>query len=213
MLRAMAHSLRRQDDFAQYDEDISLYEEDISILSNSLQQYSWDAQSGYFGYVMHDDDGLPAGILRDKTGANFDMGMDGIYPLVSGICTAEQEQQILSRLFSPQHLWMDIGISTVDQSAPYYITTGYWNGSVWLAHQWFFWKTMLDLGRGDFAVRIAQAGLDVWAKVTGSSYNCMEHFVPREPFGAWLVPVQQPVESGVVLVCRALYSRPVHLRL
>ena len=43
---------------------------------------------------------------------------------------------------------------------------------------------MLDLGRGDLAIRIAQAGLDVWKKVTDSTYDCMEHFEPREPFGA-----------------------------
>jgi hypothetical protein len=136
---------------------------------------------------MHDDSGQPTGILRHETGANFNMGLDGIYPLAAGICSTAQEEQILERLFSPQHLWMDIGITTVDQSAPYYSTTGYWNGSVWLAHQWFFWKTMLDLGRGDLAVRIARAGLDLWKRVTDATYDCKEHFIPREPYGAgWI---------------------------
>ena len=176
LLRAAAAALGRTDDFTEYDSD-------IAVLSASLQKYSWDESSGYFGYVMHDQSGEPTGILRHESGANFDMGMDGIYPLVAGICSTAQEQIILERLFSPRHLWMDIGITTVDQSAPYYSSTGYWNGSVWLAHQWFFWKTMLDLGRGDLAVRIAQTGVDLWKKVTDSTYDCMEHFVPREPFG------------------------------
>jgi hypothetical protein len=177
MLRAAAAALGRTADFTEYNRD-------IAGLSDSLQKYSWDEASGYFGYVMHDDRGEPTGILRHESGANFDMGMDGIYPLVAGICSDAQERQILDRLFSPQHLWMDIGITTVDQSAPYFSPTGYWNGSVWLAHQWFFWKTMLDLGRGDLAVRIAQTGLDLWKKVTGSTYDCMEHFQPHEPMGA-----------------------------
>ena len=176
LLRAAADALGREGDFEEYDAD-------IAMLSASLQKYSWDESSGYFGYVMHDHDGEPTGILRHESGANFDMGMDGVYPLVAGICSPAQEQIILDRLFSPQHLWMDIGITTVDQSAPYYRTTGYWNGSVWLAHQWFFWKTMLDLGRGDLAVRIAQTGVDLWKKVTDSTYNCMENFKPGEPFG------------------------------
>ena len=176
LLRAMAAALGRTADFAEYDED-------IAVLSASLQTYSWDEASGYFGYVMHDQLGEPTGILRHDSSANFDMGMDGVYPLVAGICSAAQEQTILDRLFSPRHLWMDIGITTVDQSAPYYSTTGYWNGSVWLAHQWFFWKTMLDLGRGDLAVRIARTGVDLWKKVTDSTYDCMEHFQPQEPFG------------------------------
>ncbi len=177
LLRNMAAALGRTDDFADYDQD-------ISVLSASLQEYSWDEPSGYFGYVLHDDDGRPTGILRYGAGVNFNMGLDGVYPLVSGICSSAQEQQILEHIFSPKNLWMDIGITTVDQSAPYFSPTGYWNGSVWLAHQWFFWKTMLDLGRADLAIRIAQTGLNLWKNVTDSTYDCMEHFIPREPFGA-----------------------------
>jgi len=176
LLRSAAAALGRTEDFAEY-------EGDIAELSASLQKYSWDAASGYFGYVLHDGSGEPNGILKDETGANFNMGLDGVYPLVAGICSAEQEEAVLERLFSAKRLWMDIGITAVDQSAPYYSATGYWNGTVWLAHQWFFWKTMLDLGRADLANRIAQTGLDLWEKATDSTYECWEHFVPREPFG------------------------------
>ncbi|MGH7942922.1 MAG: MGH1-like glycoside hydrolase domain-containing protein, partial [Limisphaerales bacterium] len=177
LLRAAAAALQRPADFAEYDKD-------VAVLSASLHACSWDEASGYFGYVTHDAQGKPAGILRHDSGANFNMGLDGAYPLVAGICSPSQERQILDRLFSPQHLWMDIGLTTVDQSAPYFSPTGYWNGSVWLAHQWFFWKTMLDLGRGDLALQIARTGLDLWKKVTDATYDCMEHFEPREPFGA-----------------------------
>src|SRR6185312_13209608 len=177
LLRAAAAALGRPEDFAEYDAD-------ITELSSSLQKYSWDATSGYFGYVLHNANGEPTGILRDETGANYNMGLDGVYPLVAGICSRDQEEAILERLFSEKHLWMDIGITTVDRSAPYYSTSGYWNGTVWLAHQWFFWKTMLDLGRANLAHRIAQTGLELWKKATDSTYNCWEHFVSREPFGA-----------------------------
>jgi Mannosylglycerate hydrolase MGH1-like glycoside hydrolase domain len=176
LLRQMASALGRPEDFAEYDED-------IVGLSASLQKYSWDEASGYFGYVMHDEQGNPTGILRDAGGVNFNMGLDGIYPMAAGICSQEQEQQILEHLFSSKHLWMDIGITTVDQSAPYYSATGYWNGSVWLAHQWFLWKTMLDLGRADLACRIAQTGLKLWKEATDSTYDCWEHFKPQKPFG------------------------------
>ncbi len=164
--------------------DIAGYDRDIAEQSSSLQQYSWDAASGYFGYVVHDADGEPTGILRDEGGVNFNMGLDGVLPLVAGICSTEQENQIVERLFSPNHLWTKIGITTVDQSAPYYNPSGYWNGSVWFAHQWFLWKTMLDLGRADLANRIAQTGLKIWKQVTDASYDCMEHFMPYQPFGA-----------------------------
>jgi len=175
-LRQMAAVLGRPKDCVEYDED-------IAGLSASLQKYSWDEASGYFGYVMHDEQGNPTGILRDEGGVNFNMGLDGVYPLIAGICSQEQEQKILENLFSPKRLWMDIGITTVDQSAPYYSAAGYWNGSVWLAHQWFLWKTMLDLGRADLANRIAQTGLDLWKEATNSTYSCWEHFKPQELLG------------------------------
>jgi len=176
LLRQIAVAVDRLEDCAEYDED-------IVGLSASLQKYSWDEASGYFGYVMQDEQGNPTGILRDEGGVNFNMGLDGVYPLTAGICSQEQEQKILENLFSPKHLWMDIGITTVDQSAPYYSATGYWNGSVWLAHQWFLWKTMLDVGRADLANRIAQTGLNLWKDATDSTYCCWEHFKPLKPVG------------------------------
>jgi hypothetical protein len=176
LLRRMAAALGRTADFAAYDED-------TVVLSASLQKYSWDEASGYFGYVLRDELGSPTGILRDESGGNFNLGLDGVYPLIAGICSQEQEQRILKQLFSPKHLWTDLGITTVDQSAPYYNATGYWNGSVWLAHQWFLWKTMLDLGRADLACRIAQTGLNLWQQATDATYDCWEHFKPPKPFG------------------------------
>jgi len=176
LLRHMAEALGRSEDFAEYDAD-------IAVLSASLQKYSWDEASGYYGYVVHDEQGKPTGILRTRSGVNFNMGLDGVSPLIAGICTPGQAAQILDHLFSPERMWTEAGITSVDQTAPYYNPGGYWNGSVWFAHQWFLWKSMLDVGRGDLAVRIAQTGIAIWKKVTDDSYNCMEHFVPRPPFG------------------------------
>jgi len=180
LLRHVAQVLGHTDDCAEY-------ESDIATLSSSLQRYSWDEESGYFGYVMHDASGTPTGILRTRDGVNFNLGLGGVSPLIAGICTLAQTRRLLDHLFSEKGLWTGIGITTVDQSAPYYNPDGYWNGSVWLAHQWFLWKTMLDLGRGDLAVRIAKAALGVWKQATDTSYDCMEHFVPHPPFGeGWI---------------------------
>jgi len=53
-----------------------------------------------------------------------------------------------------------------------------------MAHQWFFWKTMLDLGESDFAFKIAKTALDVWKNEVETSYNCMEHFLIETGRGA-----------------------------
>jgi Glycosyl hydrolase family 63 C-terminal domain len=198
LLRQAAEELGQHQDFAEYDRD-------IAELSQPLQQYSWDSASGYFGYILHDAQGKPAGILRSADGANFNMGLDGVSPLIAGICNPEQTDRILENIFSYKHLWTEIGITTVDQSAPYYITDGYWNGSVWLAHQWFLWKTMFDLGRGDLAVRIAQTGLDLWKSVTDSTYDCREHFYPKAPHGSGWVQFSS-LSSPALSWFAALYT-------
>jgi hypothetical protein len=170
ILKVMALTLDRGTDVEGYDQDVELFAE-------ALQSYAWDETSGYFGYVVHDEDGRPTEILRHESGVNYNRGLDGAYPLVADICTPEQEGRLLAHLWSPERHWTPIGLSTVDQSAPYYREDGYWNGAVWMPHQWFFWKTCLDLGQGDFAWQIARTALGVWRREVEASYNCYEHFI------------------------------------
>ena len=165
-------------------EDQALYEEDIEIFSEALQHDAWDAEVGYFSYVLHDSEGFAAEPLRHESGANFNMGLDGVAPLLAGICTPEQETLLLGRLADPDRFWTGIGLSTVDQSAPYYRKDGYWNGAVWMPYQWLMWKTALDLGQGDFAYQIAQTALDLWKTEVEASYYCFEHFIIESGRGA-----------------------------
>ncbi len=164
--------------------DVKAYDKDIRMFTEALQKYSWNPNSGYFSYVRHDDSGKPIGPFKYTDGSDYNMGLDGAYPLLSGICTPEQEQLLIEKIFSTEHLWTPSGISVVDQSAPYYLKDGYWNGSVWMPHQWFMWKTMLDLGKPELAMRIAKKGLDVFEKETSNSYYTFEHFLSDSGRGA-----------------------------
>jgi len=156
------------------DAEASGYEDDIVTFSRALQGYAWDSAAGVFSYVEHDARGNAAGFFRhEPSGWNYNIGMDGATPLVAGICTLEQEDALfalLGKLCGPH------GLGIVRPDAPYYREGGYWNGSVWMAHQWLFWKAALDHGRADFARRIALTALDLWKKETDASYNCYEHF-------------------------------------
>lgn len=163
--------------------DVKAYDEDIKTFSDALQTYSWEAESGYFSYVVHDERGTPTGHFK-RGASNFNMGLDGAYPLLSGICTPEQQNILLDKLLSATNMWTPSGICVVDQSAPYYRNDGYWNGTVWMPHQWFMWKTMLDLGRPELAWKIAQKALDVWKTETDESYFTFEHFLARSGRGA-----------------------------
>lgn len=190
ILRMMATQLNRTDDIKNYDKDIADFSK--AILNNT-----WDKDAGYFSYMVHDKDGKALYFFRDSaSGKNFNMGLDGAYPLLSGIVSESQKSVLLNKIFSPKHMWTDVGISVVDQSSPFYRNDGYWNGAVWMPHQWFMWKTMLDLNRPDLAYKIAQTGLDTWKKETDKSYHCYEHFQIEtgrgagwHQFGALSMPV------------------------
>ena len=165
-------------------EDVAGYDSDIRTFSRALQRDSWNEESGYFGYVVHDGQGRATGILREPGGKSFNMGLDGVTPLVAGICTPQQVDRICQNLMSGERLWTPIGITTVDQSAPYHRNDGYWNGAVWMPHQWFIWKALLDLGRVKEAHRIAHTALGLWQKEVANSYNCYEHFLTQSGRGA-----------------------------
>jgi hypothetical protein len=189
--------------------DQELYKEDIAVFSDALQRYAWDSEAGYFSYVLHDDNGRPTGQLRYESGVNFNMGLDGVMPLVAGICTEDQAELIRQRLTDPARLWTRIGISAVDQSAPYYRKDGYWNGAIWFPHQWFIWKTALDLGWDDFAHQIAHTALNLWQAEVEASYYCFEHFLIESGRGAgWH---QFGGLSSPVLSWYAAYYRPGQL--
>ncbi len=166
-------------------QDVAGYEEDIRRTGQALQQYSWDEESGYFGYVVHDQEGTPTGIFRDETGGNYNRGVDGVTPLMAGICTAEQTERLLAHLKSERELWSPVGITNVDMSAPYYYDNGYWNGSVWFPYQYFMWKTLLDLGESEFAFAVANRALEAWSSETDFSYNTFEMLQIRTGRGGW----------------------------
>jgi hypothetical protein len=132
-------------------------------------------------------EGEAAGRGEDRGGGpgeNYNKGLDGISPLVSGILTKRQRERVFGCIESEQHLWTPIGISTVDQSASYYRSDGYWNGSVWMPHQWFLWKSLIDYGRLETALRVARTALELWEREAAESYNCYEHFIIRSGRGA-----------------------------
>ena len=165
--------------------DVKAYDADIQKFTAALQTIAWDTNSGYFSYMVHDESGNAKEPLRHpESKTNFNMGLDGAYPIFSGICTPQQDSILLDKIFSEDHMWSKAGICVVDKQAPYYRIDGYWNGAVWMPHQWFMWKTMLDLGRTDLAWKIAERALDVWKKETDETYFTYEHWFAKTARGA-----------------------------
>ena len=167
------------------DEDIKVYDADIEYSTRALNELAWDEESGYFGYTEYDENGNVKGIMRTDDGENFNKGMDGIYPLVAGAVRGKRKERLIEHIKNPNEMWSQAGISAVDMSAGYYFDDGYWNGNVWMSHQWFVWKTMLDNGETDFAFDIAKTALDMWKDETDFSYNTYECFGIKTKRGGW----------------------------
>ncbi|MDE6767583.1 MAG: hypothetical protein K2J35_05265, partial [Eubacterium sp.] len=178
IMKMVAYSLGRLD-------DIKVYDADIAYSTKALNELAWDEESGYFGYTLYDEKGNVTGIMRTDDGENWNKGMDGIYPIVAGAVKGERKERILAHIKNPDEMWSQAGISAVDMSASYYFDDGYWNGNVWMSHQWFVWKTMLDNGEADFAYEIAKRALDMWKEETDFTYNTYECFGIATKRGGW----------------------------
>lgn len=166
------------------EEDVRAYRRDIDRLTEALNKYSWDEESGFYSYVLHDKNYSPIGkyVLEKE---NLNRGIDGIYPIVANACDEKQKKAILSHLKDEKCLLSEYGISAVDMSASYFRNNGYWNGNVWFPHQWFIYKAMLDLGEADFAYEIAKRALDVWKRETEYSYYTFEMVSVTTGRGGW----------------------------
>lgn len=178
IMKMVAYSLGRS-------EDINVYDEDIQYSSNALNDLAWDEESGYFGYTLYDEAGNVKGIMKTADGENWNKGMDGVYPIVAGAVSGERKKRLLEHIKNPNEMWSQAGISAVDMSASYYFDDGYWNGNVWMSHQWFIWKTMLDNGEADFAFEIADRALNIWKEETDFSYYTYECFGIATKRGGW----------------------------
>ena len=167
------------------EEDAERLQRDIDHSTAALNALAWDEKCGYYSYTVYDEENKLCGYLRNEQGENMNKGMDGVYPLVAGAATPQRAARVLSHIKNPNEMWSKSGISAVDMSASYYFDDGYWNGNVWMSHQWFLWKTMFDLGEADFAFEIAKRALDMWKAETDFSYNTYECFGIKTQRGGW----------------------------
>lgn len=167
------------------EEDVQRLQRDIDNSTAALNALAWDEKCGYYSYTVYDENNQLCGYLRNEQGENMNKGMDGVYPLVAGAATPQRAARLLAHIKNPKEMWSKSGISAVDMSASYYFDDGYWNGNVWMSHQWFLWKTMFDMGEADFAYEIAKRALDMWKAETDFSYNTYECFGIKTQRGGW----------------------------
>lgn len=163
-------------------DDSEDYRKTVEKYSYALLTHAWNEKTGYFSYVVHDGNGYPREFLKYKDGTDYNCGFDGIYPYVADVTDAEMNARIVSNV--KNGLMTESGVGVVDKRAPYYRTDGYWNGSVWMPHQWILWRSLLDHGEGTLAFEIANTALNVWKREVGETYCCFENFMSTNGRGS-----------------------------
>ena len=163
--------------------EAELYRKQAEKFTELLQKYAWNEKSGYFSYMRYDDDGNFLGHFLMEDGTDWNMGLDGVSPLIAGAVTEEQHKILWQKLRSSKRFRSKTGISTVDMSAPYFKNDGYANGVNWTAFEYFLWKTALDDAMFTDAWNIAFPALELWQKECETFYGCFEHFVIRSGRG------------------------------
>ncbi len=166
-------------------DDVSEYTADAERLTAALNRYSWDNDSGYYSYVLHDENYEPTEIFRTADGENLNKGLDGIYPIIAGACDENQKEKIIGHLTNVKEMHSPFGISAVDMTAGYYMVNGYWNGNIWFPHQWFIFKSMLDLGETAIARDIAHMALNIWKREVDDTYYTFEMVNTVTGCGGW----------------------------
>lgn len=161
-------------------DDVAGYEADVERGLSALER-TWDPAEDVYSYVWHDRNFEP---FRHGSGANFNRTLDGLSPLIAGGIDRERAAALLGRLGAPGRFWSPVGISTVDQSAPYYDPDGYWNGSVWIPHQWFMWRAALDWGEVRLARLIPRQAAEVWEREARRTHCSAEFFKIASGLGA-----------------------------
>lgn len=162
--------------------DIEEYDRVIAKYSEPILSYAWNEEAGYFSYMVHDGNGIPKEPLKYCDGSDYNQGFDGIYPYIAGITDDHQDRRILENI--QDGLITPIGVGVVDTRAGYYYSGGYWNGSVWMPHQWILWRALLDHGEGELAFWIADTALKVWKREVDESYCCFENFMSANGRGS-----------------------------
>ena len=128
---------------------------------------AWDADSGWFAWTdLANGEWLqtPFG-----NGGAANMSLDGVAPLVTGCLPTPVEERLTQHLYDEAGLWTAQGLTAVAAASQSHREDGYWNGNVWIPHQWFMFMACLSNGRSADALRIGEKMLQVWAQATAET--------------------------------------------
>ncbi len=142
-----------------YEDDLS---DKIAAVEKTLNDRYWsDAHHCYLDRIVREDHLLEIPWIY------------GCLPLFSASVPEERLTPLLEKL---DRYRTPSGFMIIEPDSPYFRNEGYPNGSIWPPLQYFFWKTMIGLGRMEEARNIAESYLELFDRNHRETLCCWEQF-------------------------------------
>jgi putative isomerase len=145
-------------------EEASAHAEIAARTRKLVQENLWDPSRQIFANRLRSGE-----FVRSVSPTSF-------YPMVAGIATAEQLEDLLGHLEDPRMFGGDVGLPSVSRDDPAYHDNIYWRGRVWPPLNYFVWQGLRRYGRFDRARRFAEASLALFGRSWNEARLCPENF-------------------------------------
>ena len=134
--------------------DTREWEQKIKKLSDLINQYMWDEETGFY-YHVHKD------TMNFKTPGNVSLKRKeiiGFLPIWAGVASKSRAERLITHLKNPDEFWRKFGIPTLSAADPYYdaqvLGCCRWNGPVWITWVYPVFRGLLDYGYREIAEEV-----------------------------------------------------------
>jgi glycogen debranching enzyme len=143
------------------------FETEWRNLCSLIDQYCWDSSLKFYTDCREDGSHQPV-----KTVA-------GLWPLLAGVASQEQAQQLAAHLAEPAEFWRVHVFSGLSADHPRYSDRGdRWRGAVWPLHNYAIIKGLERYGLHDLARRAADNDLTTISHVYKETQSHWDNYAP-----------------------------------
>lgn len=156
MLVNEARSLAEMAQELGYANEHQFWTEEADARSDLINQYMWDAQTGFYYHVDKIDHDFTFNAPNDLKRREI----IGFLPLWAGIASPQQAEILLQHLTNPAEFWRNYGAPCLSASDSYYDPLGYWNGPVWVEWEYLVFRGLLRYGYVEEARQLTEKVFD-----------------------------------------------------
>lgn len=110
--------------------DAAKFEKDSAKVAGLVRTRMYDTKSGFFYDSSMSADG-------GKTLTERGRGIEGAIPLWAGVASKRQAAAVRFKMVDPNEFATKVPFPTVSKSSPYFQSTKYWRGPVWIDQAYF----------------------------------------------------------------------------